>query len=64
VRVDGEPVGVVTSATPPLSAGHPGLVLAPLARAVSVGATVEVETLEGWMPAGVVEPPFVGHGTD
>lgn len=64
VRADGQSVGNVTSATPPLSAGHPGLVLAPVARAVSVGATVEVQTLEGWMPAGVAEPPFVGHGTD
>lgn len=63
VRVDGQPVGTVTSATPPLSAGHPGLALAPLARAVAVGSTVEVETLEGWMPAGVVEPPFLGHGS-
>jgi tRNA-modifying protein YgfZ len=62
VRADGQPVGSVTSATPPLSSGHPGLLLAPLARSVAVGTTVEVETLEGWMPAGVVEPPFVGHG--
>jgi hypothetical protein len=54
-------VGVVTSATPPLSPGHPGLALAPLARSIGPGSTVEVETLEGWMPAGVVEPPFVGH---
>ena len=61
VRLDGQPVGTVTSATPPLSPGHPGLLLAPLARSVAVGATVEVETLEGWMPAGVIEPPFVGH---
>jgi folate-binding protein YgfZ len=63
VRADGQPVGMVTSATPPLSAGHPGLVLAPLARAVAVGAIVEVETLEGWMPAGVIEPPYVGHAS-
>jgi len=63
VRVDGHPVGTVTSATPPLSPGHPGLLLAPLARSVAVGTTVEVETLEGWMPAGVVEPPFLGHGS-
>jgi tRNA-modifying protein YgfZ len=61
VRAEGQPVGTVTSATPPLSPGHPGLLLAPLARSVAVGSTVEVETLEGWMPAGVVEPPFVGH---
>jgi tRNA-modifying protein YgfZ len=63
VRADGQPVGAVTSSAPPLSAGHPGLALAPLARSVVVGATVEVETLEGWMPAGVVEPPFLGHGS-
>ena len=60
---DGDhPVGAVTSSTPPLSPGHPGLALAPLARAVEVGATVMVESVEGWVPAGVVEPPFVGHG--
>ncbi len=64
VRADGQPVGTVTSAVPPLSAGHPGLALAPLARAITPGATVEVESLEGWVPAGVVEPPFVGHGSD
>ena len=29
VRVDGQSVGTVTSSTPPLSAGHPGLALAP-----------------------------------
>jgi folate-binding protein YgfZ len=63
VRLDGQPVGSVSSSTPPLSAGHPGLALAPLARAVEPGATVEVETIEGWMAAGVVEPPFVGHGS-
>jgi folate-binding protein YgfZ len=62
VRLDGDPVGAVTSSTPPLSPGHPGLALAPLARAVEVGATVQVESVEGWVPAGVVEPPFVGHG--
>jgi folate-binding protein YgfZ len=62
VTVDGEPVGTVTSSTPPLSPGHPGLALAPLARAVQVGTTVQVESVEGWVPAGVVEPPFVGHG--
>jgi folate-binding protein YgfZ len=62
VSVDGDPVGTVTSSTPPLSPGHPGLALAPLARAVEVGATVQVESVEGWVPAGVVEPPFVGHG--
>jgi folate-binding protein YgfZ len=61
VRADGSAAGVVTSATPPLSPGHPGLALAPLARSIGPGSTVEVETLEGWMPAGVVEPPFVGH---
>ncbi len=61
VRLDGDPVGTVTSSTPPLSPGHPGLALAPLARAVEVGATVQVESVEGWVPAGVVEPPFVGH---
>ncbi len=62
VRLDGDPVGAVTSATPPLSPGHPGLALAALGRAVAVGATVQVESVEGWVPAGVVEPPFVGHG--
>ena len=64
VRADGQPVGAVTSATPPLSAGLPGLALAPLARSVAPGTTVEVATLEGWTAAGVVEPPFVGHGAD
>ena len=64
VRVDGQPVGVVTSSTPPLSAGHPGLALAPLARSVAPGTIVEVATVEGWTAAGVVEPPFVGHGPD
>ena len=64
VRVDGQPVGTVTSSTPPLSAGHPGLALAPLARSVAPGTIVEVATVEGWTAAGVVEPPFVGHGPD
>lgn len=62
VRLDGDPVGTVTSSSPPLSPGQPGLALAPLARAVHEGATVQVESVEGWVPAGVVEPPFVGHG--
>jgi len=62
VRLGGESVGRITSSTPPLSPGHPGLALAPLARAVGVGDIVQVESVEGWVEAGIVEPPFAGHG--
>lgn len=62
VRLDGAAVGSVTSATPSLSAGHPALALAPLGRAVPVGAVVEVRAPSGPARATVIEPPFHGHG--
>jgi folate-binding protein YgfZ len=56
-------VGHVTSATPWLAPHQPALALAPVARSVEMGATVEVQTETGAAVATVVEPPFVGDGS-
>ena len=56
-------VGHVTSTTPWLAPHQPALALAPVARTVEVGATVEVQTETGAAVATVVEPPFVGDGS-
>ena len=62
VRHGDKIVGAVTSATPYLAPHQPALALAPLARSVEIGTTVEVRTEGGAATATVVEPPFVGHG--
>ncbi len=57
VRHDAKEVGVVTSAAVALGEGHPALALAPVGRAVPVGATVVVEAPSGTVEALVVDPP-------
>lgn len=52
--------GRLTSVAPGLSASRPPLALAPIARAVSVGDRVVVETASGSVGATVVDPGSVG----
>ena len=54
---DGAEVGRATSAVPPLDDARPGLVLAPVARSVPVGAQVAVELDDGAVVATLVDPP-------
>ena len=57
VRLDGAVVGSITSASPSLAISSPALALGPLARAVEIGAAVEVVGSNGVLRGLVAEPP-------
>jgi folate-binding protein YgfZ len=57
INHDGSVVGTVTSSSPALGGDHPALALGPLARAVGIGAVVELADGPRRWSAVVIEPP-------